>query len=103
MYDELIKSLRNYAEVYKLTDNENTQEYVLLTEAANAIEDLEKRLERKKGKWEECEVIDIEDTTIEEVQSQRCSVCERYLTTPYSYYFEPYNFCPNCGAGCREE
>lgn len=24
MYDELIKSLRNYAEVYKLTDNENT-------------------------------------------------------------------------------
>ena len=101
MYDELIKSLRNYAEVYKLIGNENTQEYVLLTEAANAIEDLEKRSERKKGKWEECKVIDIEDTTIEEVQSQRCSVCGKYLTTPYSYYFKPYNLCPICGAGMR--
>jgi len=92
-YDVLVLHLRECA---KLDKSENT-----FAEAVNAIEDLEKRLERKNGKWEECKVIDIEDTTIEEVQSQRCSVCGKYLTTPYSYYFKPYNFCPNCGAGMR--
>ena len=61
----------------------------------------EKTTKRKKGEWQDCEVIDIEDTTIEDVQSQRCSVCGRYLTTPYLYYFKPYNFCPNCGADMR--
>lgn len=49
MYDELIKSLRNYAEVYKLIGNENTYEYPLLIKAADAIEKLSK--ERKKGRW----------------------------------------------------
>ena len=46
MYDELIKNLRDYAEVYKLTDNDNTLEYPLLIKAADAIEDLERRLEQ---------------------------------------------------------
>ena len=42
MYDELIKNLRDYAEVYKLTDNENTLEYPLLIKAADVIEKLSK-------------------------------------------------------------
>jgi len=42
MYDELIKNLRDCAEVYKLTDNENTLEYPLLIKAADAIEKLNK-------------------------------------------------------------
>lgn len=50
----------------------------------------------KVGKWLEKEVID--DKVIEEWQSARCSVCDKYHTTPYMYYFSRYNYCPNCGA-----
>lgn len=35
---------------------------------------------------------------IDEWQSARCSVCGLYHTTPYLYYFNHYNYCPNCGA-----
>jgi hypothetical protein len=50
----------------------------------------------KIGEWLEKEVIS--DKAIDEWQSARCSVCDRYHTTPYMYYFTEYNFCPNCGA-----
>lgn len=61
--------------------------------------------ERKKGKWEEKEVIhEVEaSTAIDEWQSARCSVCGKYHTTPYMYYFDEFNFCPNCGAEMRGE
>ena len=49
----------------------------------------------KVGEWLEKEVID--DKVIEEWQSARCSVCERYHTTPYMYYFSHYDYCPHCG------
>ena len=52
----------------------------------------------KVGKWEECKVVDIEDTTITEVQSAFCPICRKYHTTPYMYYFDYFNYCPNCGA-----
>ena len=52
----------------------------------------------KVGKWEECKVVDIEDTTITEVQSAFCPICHKYHTTPYMYYFDYFNYCPNCGA-----
>ena len=58
---------------------------------------------RPKGEWLEKEVHEkgvCED--IEEWQSAKCSVCGRYHTTPYMYYFSDYNFCPNCGADMRE-
>ena len=54
--------------------------------------------EPKVGKWEECKVADIEDTTITEVQSAFCPICRKYHTTPYMYYFDYFNYCPNCGA-----
>lgn len=50
----------------------------------------------KTGEWLEREVID--DKVIKEWQSARCSVCDKYHTTPYMYYFSRYNYCPNCGA-----
>lgn len=54
--------------------------------------------EPKVGKWEECKVVDIEDTTITEIQSAYCPICHKYHTTPYMYYFDYFNYCPNCGA-----
>ena len=57
--------------------------------------------ERKKGKWEEESTFDVDengDQIIQEWQSARCSVCGKYHTTPYMYYFNVYNYCPNCGA-----
>ena len=57
--------------------------------------------ERKKGKWLQKEVADVEG--FEEVQVAKCSVCDRYLTTPYIYHFSDYNFCPFCGADMRGE
>ena len=53
---------------------------------------------RGVGKWIEKEVYNLEVTTIEQMQSASCSVCGKIHTTPYSYYFSKYNYCPNCGA-----
>lgn len=52
--------------------------------------------ERKMGKWEEREVSS--EKVIDEWQSARCSVCGKYHTTPYMYYFDNFSFCPNCGS-----
>lgn len=56
------------------------------------------------GKWEEKETFrnGDDEPIIEEWQSAICSVCHKYHTTPYMYYFNNYNFCPNCGADMRE-
>ena len=53
---------------------------------------------RSVGKWEQKEVFSLAETTIEQMQSARCSSCGKYHTTPFSYYFSKYNYCPNCGA-----
>ena len=55
---------------------------------------------RKTGKWEEKAVSD--EKVIDEWQSARCSACGKYHTAPYMYYFNNYNFCPNCGARMTE-
>ncbi len=69
---------------------------------ADVIDDIEDAptadvVERNKGKWEEKTVL-YDDLTIEQWQSARCSVCGLYHTTPYSYYFYHYKYCPYCGA-----
>lgn len=51
-----------------------------------------------KGKWLERSVDVDGKKSIEEWQSAKCSVCGRYHTTPFLYYFDDFNFCPNCGA-----
>lgn len=55
----------------------------------------------KSGTWEEKETFCVadDDPIISQWQSARCSECGKYHTTPYMYYFNNYNFCPNCG--CR--
>lgn len=54
--------------------------------------------DRPSGEWVEKEVMVDEDTNITEWQSAKCSVCGKYHTTPYMYYFDSFNYCPNCGA-----
>ena len=54
--------------------------------------------ERKKGMWLEKEVTTVGKCRIKELQSAKCSVCGRYHTTPFLYYFGDYNYCPSCGA-----
>lgn len=56
--------------------------------------------ERKTGRWLEKEVFhEVESSSpIEQWQSAKCSVCGKYHTTPYLYYFDDYAFCPNCGS-----
>ena len=59
-------------------------------------------LERKHGEWIERNVTqDRRDAKIPEWQSAKCSVCGKYHTTPYMYYFTNYNYCPNCGSAMR--
>ena len=58
--------------------------------------------EVKHGEWLEKETFHDENAdVISEWQSARCSVCNKYNTTPYLYCFTDYNFCPNCGADMR--
>ena len=60
--------------------------------------------ERKKGKWlEKHHAYSDEKSGIEEWQSCCCSVCGRYDTRPYMYYFEEPHFCSWCGADMRGE
>jgi hypothetical protein len=54
---------------------------------------------RKKGQWLEKEIVVGEKAkVIEEWQSAKCSVCGRYHTTPYLYFFADYAYYPSCGA-----
>lgn len=55
------------------------------------------------GRWTERHVDYASDCAIDEIQSARCSVCGEYHTTPYSYYFNTYSYCPNCGAKMDKE
>lgn len=54
------------------------------------------------GTWLDREVYETKGT-IAEVQSARCSVCGKYHTTPYLYYFDYYKYCPNCGSRLYRE
>ena len=60
-------------------------------------------IERKRGEWIEKEVVDYEETTITQWQSACCSICGKYHTTPYLYYFDDFNYCPNYGSDMRKE
>ena len=65
---------------------------------------LEAGPEHREGKWTEKSVFfaSEENVTIDAWQSAKCSVCGRYHTTPYMYFFDNYNFCPICGADMRQ-
>lgn len=59
--------------------------------------------QKATGSWVEKQVVDNEEVEIEQWQSARCSKCDKYHTTPYSYYFDDYNYCPNCGTKMEVE
>jgi len=74
-----------------------------LDDAISIVEDIPSaEPEPKKGKWIEKDVFETKGQ-IEEWQSAKCSVCGKYHTTPYMYYFDDYPYCPNCGADMRGE
>ena len=58
------------------------------------------KADRPTGEWEDKEVFNEtdDDHLVDEWQSARCSVCGKYHTTPFIYYFYNFKFCPNCGA-----
>lgn len=47
--------------------------------------------------WLEREIVSVKESGIEEVQVAKCPFCHKWHTTPYTYYFTEYPFCPNCG------
>lgn len=53
--------------------------------------------EVRSGEWIERDVWVDEQKVVQMWQSAKCSVCGRYHTTPYVYYFDEYEFCPHCG------
>lgn len=64
-----------------------------------AIKSLSAHPKRNMGKWVEKDVIYVTDTkyAIDAWQSCKCSVCKRYDTRPYMYYFSEPRFCSYCG------
>lgn len=61
-------------------------------------------VERKHGEWKERKTFYAgAKNPIEEWQSARCSICGKYHTTPYLYYFDDFDYCPNCGAEMKGE
>lgn len=56
----------------------------------------------RRGRWEQKEVFEAKGR-VEELQSAFCPACQRYHTTPYSYYYTHYDYCPHCGAKMEEK
>jgi len=54
-------------------------------------------VEVKHGEWIERDVFPAKGN-VDMLQSAFCPNCKRYHTTPYSYYFTNYEYCPHCGA-----
>lgn len=53
----------------------------------------------KHGEWINKDTIhDEKAKVITEWQEAQCSSCGKWHTTPYMYYFDHFNYCPNCGA-----
>lgn len=83
-------------------DIDNFPTLITLREVKKILRDLPSA--QKKGEWIDKEVIeDRKDAKIQEWQQARCSVCNKWHTTPYMYYFDDFNYCPNCGADMRGE
>lgn len=71
-----------------------------ISDACDALDMAIEALTERTGEWEDKEIFNDtnDDHIVDEWQSARCSVCGKYHTTPYMYYFDNFNFCPNCGA-----
>ena len=115
--NEAVKWLQGIEERYfhggdEAYDKKRREAVRMAIEALEAWDKVRKNLDRqhlpsaecKHGEWVERNVIqDRRDATIPEWQSAKCSVCGKYHTTPYMYYFTNYDYCPNCGADMRSK
>ena len=87
-------------EVYEyefLTASGEFDEFVTVI-IPNILRNLPSAESERKGEWLEKEVFDNVDYEIPEWQSEKCSVCGKYHTTPYLYNFRTFAYCPNCGS-----
>jgi len=69
-------------------------------QAENAVRELP-IIETKKGEWIELERF-YSKGQVDELQSAKCSVCGKFHTTPFMYYFDKFRYCPNCGAEMKQ-
>lgn len=87
--------------VVRESDEDEVVGYLTAQDVIDRLENVSP--EQKRGEWLEKRIDNGETVGITEWQSARCSVCGRYHTTPYLYYFNDYNYCPNCGAKMKDE
>ena len=83
---------------------------MLCEDLRNILEEINKipsaEPERKIGQWLDRSWSETDPNVCYssfEMQSAKCSVCGKYHTTPYLYYFDNYPYCPNCGADMRSD
>ena len=91
--------MKEFTEFVKDSNNSDFADIPTWNDAVSLVGSAPTIEERKEGKWEEKTIRD--DVVITEWQSARCPVCKKYHTTPYMYFFQDYNYCPNCGADLR--
>ena len=103
-YIEREAVMQKFADHVRRSNNSDFAPAPTWNEAVQIVEDFPAADVRPvvRGKWEQKEVFEAKGH-VDELQSAFCPVCQRYHTTPYSYYFTNYNFCPNCGADMRAE
>lgn len=62
---------------------------------------------KRKFEWLEKHVVYSRDIPKEMIidtwQEAKCSNCGKWLTTPYTYYFNYYKYCPHCGMRMKEK
>lgn len=107
--DALLKKIEDDAEFYLVGDDENSKEVggalLGVKEQIKTMPTIEPQ--RIRGKWIEREVTHIDELEAKDIitawQSCKCSVCGRYDTRPYMYYFDEPKYCSWCGADMREK
>lgn len=97
--DALEKKLEE-ERTYLLNREQYGAEHILVHHALNVLDEMPTADVKPvvRGEWEDKEVFETAEEYIEQWQSARCSACGKYHTTPYMYYFDKFNYCPNCGA-----
>ena len=81
MYDKLLKDLRYWYRLYLETDNKNSEVARLLNDAAIAIEDLQKKIPKKKPS----------------IKKEPCICGRKQLDTWYHANGGCFLKCPKCG------
>ena len=91
----LARKLKRLAAERRKEYGGSTEESVLFDEAANAIQELSKRVENPvSGVWERVPGRDVR-------YDFRCSVCHRFRF--HNGELRRYKFCPNCGSPMKRE